>query len=59
MGIGVRPGAFPPEAQLTLANVYIPIGAPLRWSLVRGSVDAFVANRYAFHPLPEMAQIPR
>ncbi len=47
------------EAQLTLANVYIPIGAPLRWSLVRGSVDAFVANPYAFHPLPEMAQIPR
>jgi len=47
------------EAQLTLANVYIPIGAPLRWSLVRGSVDAFVANPYAFHPLPEMALIPR
>ncbi len=47
------------EAELTLANVYIPIGAPLRWSLVRGSVDAFLANPYAFHPLPEMAQIPR
>ena len=47
------------EAELTLANVYIPIGAPLRWSLVRGSVDAFLPNPYAFHPLPEMAQIPR
>jgi len=47
------------EAELTLANVYIPIGAPLRWSLVRGTVDAFLPNPYAFHPLPEMAQIPR
>lgn len=47
------------EAELTLANVYIPFGAPLRWSLVRGSVDAFLPNPYAFHPLPEMAQIPR
>lgn len=47
------------EAELTLANVYIPIGAPLRWSLVRGSVDAFLPNPYAFHPLPELAQIPR
>lgn len=47
------------EAEFTLANVYIPIGAPLRWSLVRGSVDAFLPNPYAFHPLPEMAQITR
>jgi ABC-type transport system substrate-binding protein len=47
------------EARLTLENLYIPIGAPLRWSLVRGSVDRFEANSYAFHPLPPMAQIPR
>ncbi|MGB3797338.1 MAG: ABC transporter substrate-binding protein [Alteraurantiacibacter sp.] len=47
------------EAELTLANLYIPFGAPLRWSLVRGTVDAFVPNTYAFHPLPELAQIPR
>ena len=47
------------EAELTLANVYIPFGAPLRWSLVRGSVDAFAPNPYAFHPLPELALIPR
>jgi len=47
------------EAELTLANVYIPIGAPLRWSLVRGSVDGFAPNAFAFHPLPPLAQIPR
>ncbi len=47
------------EAELTLANVFIPFGAPLRWSLVRGGLDTFVANPYAFHPLPELAEIPR
>ncbi|WAT17342.1 ABC transporter substrate-binding protein [Aurantiacibacter sp. MUD11] len=47
------------EADLTLANVFIPIGAPLRWSLVRGSVEGFQPNTYAFHPLPDMAEIPR
>ncbi|MFB0612943.1 ABC transporter substrate-binding protein [Aurantiacibacter poecillastricola] len=46
------------EANLTLSNVYIPFGAPLRWSLVRGSVDGYLPNPYAFHPLPDMALIP-
>ena len=47
------------EAEFTLENVYIPIGSPLRWSLLRGSVDGFEANVHAFHPLPPLAQIPR
>jgi len=47
------------EALLTAANVYIPIGAPLRWSMVRGNVDGFAANAWAWHPLPDMATIPR
>lgn len=47
------------EAELTLQNVYIPIGSPMRWSLLRGSVDGFEANAYAFHPLPPLAEIPR
>jgi len=47
------------EAELTAANVYIPIGAPLRWSMVRGNVDGFAANAWAWHPLPDMATIPR
>ncbi|MDE1468557.1 ABC transporter substrate-binding protein [Aurantiacibacter sp. D1-12] len=47
------------EAELTLQNVYIPLASPLRWSLVRGSVDGYSANANAFHPLPELAQIPR
>jgi ABC-type oligopeptide transport system substrate-binding subunit len=47
------------EDNLTAANVYIPIGAPLRWSMVRGNVDGFAANAWAWHPLPDMATIPR
>lgn len=47
------------EAALTQANVYIPFGSPLRFSLVRGNVEGFVPNRWAFHPLPPLATIPR
>jgi len=47
------------EAALTQANVYIPFGSPLRFSLVRGDVEGFAANAWAFHPLPPLAVIPR
>jgi ABC-type oligopeptide transport system substrate-binding subunit len=47
------------EGLLSAANVYIPIGAPLRWSMVRGNVEGFAANAWAWHPLPDMATIPR
>jgi len=47
------------EAELALSNIYIPFGTPLRWSLIRGTVDGFVPNRWAFHPLPPMAEIAR
>ena len=47
------------EAELTAANVYIPIGAPLRWSMVRSNVNGYAANAWAWHPLPDMATIPR
>lgn len=47
------------EAALTLSNVYIPFGTPLRWSLIRGDVEGFAPNRWAFHPLPPLAEIPR
>ncbi|RIV90868.1 peptide ABC transporter substrate-binding protein [Aurantiacibacter xanthus] len=47
------------ELQLTRDNVYIPIGAPIRWSLVRSGTRGFSPNRYAFHPLPPMAEVPK
>jgi ABC-type oligopeptide transport system substrate-binding subunit len=47
------------EAMLTAANIYIPLAAPLRWAMVRGTVDGYAANPWAYHALPEMAVIPR
>jgi ABC-type transport system substrate-binding protein len=47
------------EALLTEANVFIPIGAPLRWSMVRSNVNGYAANAWAWHPLPDMAIIPK
>jgi oligopeptide transport system substrate-binding protein len=47
------------EAELNGANVYIAFGSPVRFSLVRGNVEGFVANPWAFHPLPPLAVIPR
>ncbi|MFC4256988.1 peptide ABC transporter substrate-binding protein [Altererythrobacter xixiisoli] len=47
------------EAALTISNVYIPFGSPLRWSLVRGRINGFSPNIWAFHPLPPMAERPR
>ena len=47
------------EASITSANVYIPFGSPLRFSLVRSNVEGFEANAWAFHPLPQLAVIPR
>lgn len=47
------------EAELTQTNGFIPFGQPVRFSLVRGRVTGFVANRWVFHPLPAFAVIPR
>ncbi|MXP40032.1 peptide ABC transporter substrate-binding protein [Altererythrobacter soli] len=47
------------EAMLTADNIYIPLAAPLRWSMVRGTVEGYAANPWAYHPLPELAVIPR
>lgn len=47
------------EAQLTVANGYIPLGVPIRWSLVGGSVTGFASNPLAVHPLMSLAMLPR
>ena len=47
------------EAQITVANGYIPLGVPIRWSLVGGSVTGFEPNRLAVHPLMSLAMLPR
>ncbi|WP_395329999.1 ABC transporter substrate-binding protein [Novosphingobium sp. BL-8H] len=47
------------EAELTSANVFIPFGTPIRWSLVRGSVDGFAPNTWGWHPLMPLAWVPK
>ena len=47
------------EAELAAADIYIPFGVPLRWSLIRSDVRGFAPNQWAFHPLPPMAMIAR
>lgn len=46
------------EDALTAADVYIPIGAPIRWSLIRSGIDGYVENRWGLHPLFPMAMGP-
>jgi peptide/nickel transport system substrate-binding protein/oligopeptide transport system substrate-binding protein len=47
------------EAELTAANVFIPFGAPIRWSLVRSDAIGFAPNRWGWHPLMPMALRPK
>jgi ABC-type oligopeptide transport system substrate-binding subunit len=46
------------EAELTALNAYIPLGAPVRWSLVRGDIEGFLENVWSFHPLFPLSQRP-
>ena len=46
------------EARLMAQQGYIPLGAPVRWSLVRGQVEGFVENVWAAHPLFPLALRP-
>lgn len=36
---------------LVAEDVYIPLGAPVRWSLVRGSITNYEPNAWGLHPL--------
>jgi len=47
------------EARLTRTNSYVPLGAPVRWSLVGGGVTGFAPNRWNVHPLLALAMSPK
>lgn len=47
------------ETRLTAQQGFIPLGAPVRWSLVRGQIAGFVENTWAVHPLHPLALAPR
>jgi ABC-type oligopeptide transport system substrate-binding subunit len=44
------------HAALVQAEVFIPLGAPVRWSLVRGSVRGYQPNQWGLHPLFPLSQ---
>lgn len=44
------------HAALIKAEVFIPLGAPVRWSLVRSSVRGYLANQWGLHPLFPLSQ---
>lgn len=46
------------ETALTSAEAFIPLGAPIRWSLVRGGLEGFSENAWARHPLYYIATAP-
>lgn len=46
------------QAAMTADEVFIPLGAPIRWSLVRGAVSGYAPNPWGLHPLFPMSQPP-
>jgi ABC-type oligopeptide transport system substrate-binding subunit len=47
------------EATLTQANVFLPLGQPVRWSLNSLEAGNFAPNRWALHPLDAVAGVAR
>ncbi|WP_370033609.1 ABC transporter substrate-binding protein [Qipengyuania mesophila] len=46
------------ENSLLATNLYIPLGAPIRWSLVRADIEAFSENPWNIHPLFPLSGAP-
>jgi ABC-type transport system substrate-binding protein len=44
------------HAVLVESEVYIPLGAPVRWALVRASIRNYLANPWGVHPLFPLSQ---
>jgi ABC-type transport system substrate-binding protein len=47
------------EVSMTTANIFIPLGAPVRFSLVSGNVPGFAITADGWHALPDLVVIPR
>lgn len=45
------------EGALIAQEAYIPLGAPVRWSLVRSGLEGFSENPWARHPLYALAGV--
>ncbi|WP_017671884.1 ABC transporter substrate-binding protein [Blastomonas sp. AAP53] len=47
------------EVAMTQANIYIPLGTPVRFSLVKGNVPGFAITADGWHALPDLVAVPR
>ena len=58
--VAAQRGALLAEAAARIdeAQLFLPLTAPVRWSLVSGRVEGFVGNRYARHTLTDLEQKP-
>ena len=45
-------------ARIDDAELFLPIAAPVRWSLVSGRIQGFAGNRYARHTLTDLEALP-
>ena len=45
------------EGALIAREVYIPLGAPVRWSLVRSGLEGFSENSWSRHPIYALAGV--
>jgi len=59
--IAAQRGALLAQAATRIddAQLFLPIAAPIRWSLVSSRVQGFGGNRYARHTLTDLEQKPR
>jgi oligopeptide transport system substrate-binding protein len=56
--VAAQRGALLAEAsrQMDEAQLFIPIAAPVRWSLVSGRIEGFAGNRFARHTLTSLEE---
>jgi peptide/nickel transport system substrate-binding protein len=45
-------------ARIDELQLFIPVAAPIRWSLVSARIQGFAGNRYARHTLTDLQQPP-
>ena len=57
LGLAVGNLLVEAEGALLAQEAYIPLGAPVRWSLVRGGLEGFSENPWARHPLYALAGV--
>ena len=59
LNLGQKERLFAEAQSAMIADeIFIPLGAPIRWSLVRGAVTGYAPNQWGMHPLFPLSQPP-